>query len=206
MTDTGWHSPSAVQSSNVTNPANAFASDNLYATRTGVSGGKEEPYGLLLLKGYGFAVPETDVIVGIEAKIEGKKSGTIVAQSLTISTNGTGGVAGSTNKGSTFAFGSVDTESIVGGPADLWNISTLTPSVVNSPNFGIWYQGRAGASSTWYIDTISMKVYHEPSPVTEFEVSGDLDIMLSGDGHRSNAYRRALRRIRSIFPQRFSRR
>jgi hypothetical protein len=204
VTDTGWVSPGTMVASGsaYTNPDNAKVSDDVYATRVH-SGGKESDANLIAT-GFGLAVPSDHIIVGVEVKVEGKKSGGVTVSRLSLTQNGAGPVG--SNYSADVIFGATDTDSVAGGPADLWGLGTLTPAIVNASTFGVYFTTLCATSSTSYVDAISLKVYYEPDLSIEYEVDGLLELGVGVTGGPSNAYRRALRLVRSILPQRFSRR
>jgi hypothetical protein len=130
-----------------TNGANGYTSDGVYAT-TG-TGGARQSYGT-----FGFALPFTNTISGIEVFIEGSATqpgGTLEAR---LSWNGTA----LTGSKVTPTLTTSDTIYTLGGPADTWGRS-WTPSEFTDGNFVLEITGQP-AANTVQIDAIRVEVYH----------------------------------------------
>jgi hypothetical protein len=115
-----------------TNPENAKASDNVYATLKGGAFSSHQ----LKATGFGFAIPVgatiTAVVVSIEKKFSGLTTGSITDKVVQLVK---GGVVSGTNKASIgHVWNTVD--EVVNYGYDLWGL-TLTPADVNAANFGV---------------------------------------------------------------------
>lgn len=127
-----------------TNPNNAMASDNVYATcalngTTGVSH-------YLKATNFGFAIPAGATINGILAEFEKKKSGANAnGYDVTVKIVKADGTFGTTNKADTVtAWSSTDTYVSVpvsGASTDLWG-ETWTPADINDVDFGVALSGK----------------------------------------------------------------
>ena len=148
----GINSPQVV--TGWTNPDNSKISDNVYTTGPSVG---------LTAKGYGFDIPLEATIVGLEINVERKmtRSGTAyIADSMAcLVINGTPDY--NANRAVIWTQWSLTTEEnkIFGSPTDTWGLS-LTPEIVNNPNFGFLLQpNKQGSIATAFVDFIGAKVY-----------------------------------------------
>ncbi len=136
-----------------TNPSNAGASDNVYATL--VASGNQSSHRLKATN-FGFSIPVNATITGIEVSVEAVSSVPDTWGCFYLIKNG-GYAAAHLNAGP------VDTiERYVssGGANDLWN-TTWTPADINASNFGaaVWNLAPAGGS-TLSVDHIRVTVYY----------------------------------------------
>lgn len=117
-----------------TNPGNAAASDNSYATKICSTSGSSS--NTLQATNFGFSIPSGATINGITVEIERKSnrgSPTLVDASVKLIKGGT--VSG-TDKASASTWPTADAYATYGSSSDLWGL-TLTDSDVNASNFGV---------------------------------------------------------------------
>jgi len=162
------------------NPGNITASDN---NRASVSLNNGEISDALVATNFGFTIPATATIDGVTVSIE--KSGTrttffgfpiryINDNSIQLTIDGTTPIGD--NKASATAWPSSDTPTQYGGATDAWNAS-LTPTDVNSSNFGVYIQASCifwpGGPETGYIDHVTVTIdYSIPTPVELISFDG----------------------------------
>lgn len=171
-----------------TNVGNIKASDNVYATVALTSGAINK---FIFGKTYGFTIPNTALIIGVEVKPEAKanSAAAIYGQIARISRNiesittteEDGPLAG-VKRASTdpnfalTALGTSDAVQTIGSALDLWNYAKfLTPTNINSANFGagIFYQNLVIGTVTASMDYLPIKItYAEPIAV-EAKNEGD---------------------------------
>ncbi len=121
-----------------TNPTNISVSDGSVATCS--AGGSGSHY--LVARNFGFSIPEGSVIYGVRVTIEAAEfsGGTepLLAQLQDSSASLFGASKSTSNEGS--ISGTNDTSYTYGSTTDTWS-ATLTPSIINSANFGVrfWF-------------------------------------------------------------------
>lgn len=110
---------------------------------------------------YGFNIPNNANIQGIKVFINKQKhpsnsaaDDTAVYLSPDTSSIGDGHNKGTNKEGEGLTFTTTVTTSTYGGKNDLWG-QTWTPSIINSPNFGVQYEGNA----TYISATTSNRIY-----------------------------------------------
>lgn len=128
-----------------TNPTNAYVSDGIKATASFST--LEQSYG-----GFGFTIPASNQITGIEVKVDG----TAEVYALNVSLSWDGGTTHTSSKG--LSLGITDVVDTVGTPADLWG-RTWTPSEFSDTNFRLRIQGTGIGGGT--VDGIEVRVYHQ---------------------------------------------
>jgi hypothetical protein len=142
-----------------TNPGNAGASDNSYATCS-LSISAQSHY--LKATNFGFSIPTEATIAGIVVEIE--RNGTSPPPPPGISDNRVrivkGGTIGSTNK-TDGNWPSSDAYSTYGADDDLWG-ETWTPADINASTFGVAISaaGVAIGGTSANIDHIRVTVYY----------------------------------------------
>lgn len=106
---------------------------------------------------FNFAV-SSDTILGVEIGITGHMTGAGTAQATL--TDSSGNPIGLPK---TFTFGSTDSRVVLGSLMDSWG-TVLTPSLINSAQFGINIVRANGTSSTeWFVDFVDATVAQNPS-------------------------------------------
>jgi len=131
-----------------TTGGNGYNSDGAYATAASTN--LRHTYGT-----FGFSVPTTNTITGIEVKVEG--SGTTAAGSIDVKLSWDGGSSLTTLK-NTGTLTGTDAIYTLGSPSDTWGRS-WTPAEFNNGNFTIEVIAQP-SSNTVQIDAIRVRVYH----------------------------------------------
>ncbi len=178
MADTGWLSPSSVADNSGigtltwTNPGNAAAQDDTYAT---VSGSMAQVTHYLFATTFGASIPSGATIDGIEVGYDAYKSGGMNCAYSTVKLIKGGSVSGD-NKGSSYTYtgtSDTDTYQTFGGASDLWGL-TLTESDVEASNFGVAasFTLQSPSSFTLYADHVQLKIYYTESGGTTHALAG----------------------------------
>ena len=137
----------------ITNPGNALASDNSYATSVLLL---SQISNYLKVTNFNFSIPTDAIIVGVTVSIE-RSSNTL---------NGThddsvrlvvGGAISGSDKASATQWPTSDAVASYGSSSDLWGL-TPTPTDINASNFGVAVAAIADLASTAQIDYVSMTV------------------------------------------------
>lgn len=151
MATAGPNNPSSSTGSTMTDPTNAYSSNDAWAL-TPISQ-------VLKLMGYGFSVPAGSTIDGITVAVERKASANskfefVTDFSLKLIIDGS--VAGDDKKDTITKWPTTEAAKSYGGVADLWG---LTPTVdqVNASNFGVQFQPNC-ASGIAYVDVITITI------------------------------------------------
>lgn len=143
-----------------TNPGNAAASDNLYATASlGTADTTDTTY-YLMATGFGFNIPNGVTISGVVVEVERRASGSGVRDySVRLVVANT--AVGSNNAFTATDWPTTDTYVTYGSATDLWGL-TLTPADINSGGFGVAISATntSTASRTAYIDHIRITIYY----------------------------------------------
>jgi hypothetical protein len=140
-----------------TNSGNVSADDNNYAT-TSISASSNS--GTLTANNFGFAIPTTATITGIEVSI-GRFAGsnaTLYDNSVRISVNGS---QSPTNNASSAYWPNSETRVNYGASNSLWGVSSVTPTYVNQANFGVTlivHNASTSSSITASVDYIQVTV------------------------------------------------
>jgi MSHA biogenesis protein MshQ len=145
---------------NWTNPGNAFSSNNAYATAS-VDGTTTDPLQCL---NYGFSIPLTAVIAGIEVSVERRSNSTANGGSRDASLFLVkAGVQAGNNGATATIYTTADVVEVHGGATNLWG-TTWMPAEINAANFGALFTATkpsaAGAAHTISLDHISITVYY----------------------------------------------
>ena len=133
-----------------TNPGNASASDNVYATNSLALNNSQ----YLKATNFGFAIPNTAVVLGITASIERKATGTVTDTRVRLVKAGT---IQATDKSAGAAWPASDTVATFGGAADVWSGSFFGVDV-NSSGFGVVFSCGSSGAATPSVDHISVTV------------------------------------------------
>lgn len=142
-------------------PQNAQSSDNSYAS-VGLS-----PFGpyssYLQATGFGFSIPTTASICGIELNVERSFSGSIPVQDYFIHVVKNNTVTG-LDYASNLDWDTTDLVVTYGSNSDLWG-TTWTPAEINNSSFGAAVSASKGGpfSSTALVDQITIKVFYDNS-------------------------------------------
>lgn len=159
-----------------TNLANVMADDGVLAVSQTTAQNTNVPY--LKLNAFGFDIPLDATVVGVVARIKGKNEFTYSTGFLAVGAgNGNSGglqlrgVTGAVGRGMTaFTLNSLVTK-VVGGDADLWGATAITPAEVNDAAFGLYALFRNGNTTAqkMFLDKIELEVFYtmpEPDPST----------------------------------------
>lgn len=161
MSDTGFRSPSTVvndatvgSDNDWTNPGNASASDNSYATiviNLGVTN-------YLKATDFGFTIPENATINGIEVSVEEKSSvGSQGSEQYVKIVKG--GIIGGNDISAHNALTTSDIYQASGGATELAGLS-FAYTDINASTFGCVVNYTQSAGQTISVDHIRMKVYY----------------------------------------------
>lgn len=125
-----------------TNPGNAIASDNIYATVV-INTSSSNFSGLLNATGFGFSIPAGSTINGILVEAEGKAVGSTHAGFSACQLIRAGVVENHAGRTATPGLTSSDAFNSMGGSADLWDTS-WSVSDINNSGFGVAIVGNDG--------------------------------------------------------------
>ncbi len=129
-------------------PSDAFASDEAWAT-AGTSWFRED-YG-----GFGFNVPPTNTINGIEVKLE--LSGTTAAGTISVALSWDGGTSTTTVVKTSPTLTTADAVITLGGPSDTWD-RTWSSAELSDANFKVRLVAEP-SSNTVRVDAIQVNVH-----------------------------------------------
>jgi hypothetical protein len=149
---------------NWTNPGNAFSSNNARATAS-VDGTTTDPLQCL---NYGFTIPPTAIVAGIEVSVERRSSSVANGGSRDASLFLVkAGVQAGNNGATATIYTTADLVEVHGGPANLWG-TTWTAAQINAANFGAVFTATkpnaAGGAHTVSVDHISITVHYTSNP------------------------------------------
>lgn len=148
---------------NWTNPGNAAASDNSYATVDVKNADSDSSY--LQATNFGFAIPTGATIDGIVVEIERSKSGSGTIRDSDVMLVQAGSIGGTDKAATATNWPSSDAYATYGSSSDLWG-RTWTAAQINASNFGvaIYVGEQDNILTTARIDHIRITVYYTPSP------------------------------------------
>ena len=154
MATAGPNSPSAA--SGWTNSSNVYVQDSTYATNS-VSAGSNSA--TLKAQGFGFALPTDCTLNGFTVVIWRRSAASTVIKDNSIRLLDSSGTATGSNKASGSYWPASNTSASYGSSSDVWG-TTLTPTDVNSSNFGVQVIAHNDDSSSWtaYVDYVSVTV------------------------------------------------
>jgi Tfp pilus assembly protein PilX len=159
-TNSGWRVGSATNGAWGSDSSNVFASDNVDASYS-LAGNAQTP--TLDVTGFGFSIPSTAIILGIEVEVERRASGSSIDDDDVYLLKA-GAAAGSDHASST-DWPTSDGTRTYGDSEDLWG-TTWTAAQVNAANFGFRIQVDSDTSSarTVEIDRIRIRVTYSSDP------------------------------------------
>lgn len=152
-------------------PSNAKNNDGSYATATATAvliSLQNTNY--LTATNFGFTLPATALVCGIEASVVKKASGLNIVtyvsdNSVMLLKNG---VLTGSNYASSTHWGTSNTTASYGSPTDSWG-STWTYSDINSSNFGVAFSanvyGLLGLATSANVDQIQLNVFYDVTPL-----------------------------------------
>jgi hypothetical protein len=161
------------------NPGNALLPDGVRTTAdTLVMALTTQTTNYLEILGFGFTLPSTANICGIEVDIKHRQQGIVIGSSVTdnIVQIVKGGFICGSNHALSTPWAGTDEVFTYGGLNDLWATS-WTPADINSPNFGVVISanlnaGLAGVLLSAEIDYVTITIFHDgitlPVELTEF--------------------------------------
>ena len=146
--------------------SNGALSDNLYADRSvtlGLLGTATTNY--LVVKNFGFSIPSSASICGIEVTIERSATG-LVPLLYTVKDNlirlAKNNIISGDDRSSTSEWTGSDVSAVYGSVSEKWG-STWTPADINTANFGVAisakFSGVLGLLMTAKIDHVTIKVF-----------------------------------------------
>ena len=147
-----------------TSPENAALQDAIY---TGADLGPDSSTQDLQARNFGFSIPSTATINGIEFVVRLKTDGTTKDQSVKFVKAGTA-VGTDFSRGPGVNWPITDTDITFGGPTQLAGVS-WTPADINNTDFGINISALGAAIGTAYIDYISAKVYYTTASASVYD-------------------------------------
>lgn len=165
------------------NPTNILVNDGNFAiVNVPPAGG---PMDSLSATGFGFTVPSTTTILGIQVDVKGQSSITgLFTPALTIQLLKAGSLAGNTEGGHLPSSNGFVT---FGGTSDLWGTS-WTPADINNANFGVQVPGSSflipfgGNGANFQIDYIQITIYGFGGP--SIAVSGSAGTFSAVTGYK----------------------
>ena len=138
-----------------TNPGNVVSDNTTDATVV-------VPSDYLVTSGYGFAIPDCAIIVGVTVRVEASETGTGSSNYIPqLHSNTTPTLIGAAKSAVTVT-GTTKVISSNGGITDTWS-ATLTPAIVNSSGFGvsIW---SADTTNTLAVDFVTIAIEYTIVP------------------------------------------
>lgn len=138
------------------NPGNAKATDNLYATVTTGAPGAESSH-FLKATNFGFTLPPTATVTGILVGIE-RSSSTFQNVDAKVTLVRGGSVLSKLNRASGEAWPNLDYFAFYGGSDDLWGQTWSPAEDINSSGFGVAL--RVKGTGTARVDWIAITVYY----------------------------------------------
>ncbi|MEY2691709.1 MAG: hypothetical protein RIT03_99, partial [Bacteroidota bacterium] len=157
---------------------NIYTSNDAYATQTSSNTGTTT---YLYVKGFGFNIPVNAVVDGIVVTVEKKSSGGTISDSRISLLDNTNNIG--TNKSITGTWPTSDVISTYGSATDVWgtNATSLTPTIINSANFGFRYRVNYGtANAIAYVDHATMTLYYHVGANTYCDTDSAKTFTVSG--------------------------
>lgn len=139
------------------NPTNIELSDGVFSTCIPGTATTDDLRG----GGFGFTIPLTDTINGIQLDVSGKATTGGIEAFFTVELEGGGGTSANRASG---ALGTTLTTFSFGGPADLWG-TTWTPTQINAAGFvgNVSFKTTAGGPGTVSVDFMQITVTSTPA-------------------------------------------
>jgi hypothetical protein len=133
-----------------TTGGNGYLSDGSYTTET--TAGQRQSYAT-----YGFNIPSTNEITGIEVKLEASAS--TPAGTIEVALSWDNGVSITTTR-TTATLSTTDTIYTLGSPSDLWGRAWV-PSEFGNGTFGLRLIGQPSGGNTVQVDAMQVRIYHQ---------------------------------------------
>lgn len=115
---------------------------------------------------FGFTIPESAVVTGVEVAIEHNMSGPGTMSDETVQLL-VGGSRSGDNKAAAGQWPTSDATATYGGAGDTWG-NSLTPAICNASNFGVSIRGKNdsfGDNATARIDLVTMTVTYRDAVI-----------------------------------------
>lgn len=137
------------------NPSNAIASDDTYASAVLLLGQVSH---YLKLTNFGFSIPTTAVVTGIQVDVERVSTvgSALVDNAIRIVK---GGVIGATDKSSAANWPSADAYKSYGSEGDLWG-EAWSAGDINDTGFGVALSVTANVGATAEVDLVRARVFY----------------------------------------------
>lgn len=157
------------------NTNNALTSNNTYASATSTTQYGSFYSNYLFIKDFGFSIPKSSTIDGIEVNVEAyaSRNNKIITYSplYLVKKTSTGYFVYNYYSSNLSGLSVTTTEQnlVLGGPTDIWYdagneevYGPLTPSIINDPDFGVALQfaHTEAEIDTIYVDNATMKIYY----------------------------------------------
>ncbi|MFZ2887328.1 MAG: MBG domain-containing protein, partial [Minisyncoccia bacterium] len=151
--DGGWSAPSAVStvSGSVSNPTNAYTSNNAYATFDSDTDVHD-------FRNFNFSIPANATINGIEVAIEGKRDSGGTPRTFSTNLSWNNGTSQATAKTGT-DLSTTETTVVLGGASDKWGSHTWIPADFANGAFSVRIDP-ISATGDLDIDQIQVKVHY----------------------------------------------
>jgi ribosomal protein L31 len=143
--------------------SSGYLSDGVYASEN--TSGERQSYST-----YGFNIPDSNEITGIEVKLEA--SATTPAGTIEVALSWDNGSSITTTK-TTATLSSTDTIYTLGSPSDLWG-RTWVPAEFSNGTFGLRLIGQPSGGNTVQVDAIQIRIYHQAGGGSTGGGSGEL--------------------------------
>ncbi len=137
---------------------NATSGSNDNRAEVELGGWESSEY--LIITDFGFSVPNSHNVDGIEVNVERKKEGgNIEDLSIRLTKDGENNFVGNAKDAGSWP--NSDQTETYGNSGDAWGAS-FTPGEVNASGFGVGIsaENQSGASKKAYVDNVTIKVYH----------------------------------------------
>jgi hypothetical protein len=140
-------------------PDNALHADGLFTTCS-VSNGLWAPTYSLIVSDFGFALPTTARLVGVEAQWSRRAVGTIYDTEACLSLGAAQSCTPVAPSGQRSRWATVDETRVFGGPTEMWG-TAIGPDQINSSQFGVTLSAMNGAvTMEASVDTARVAVYY----------------------------------------------
>jgi len=137
-----------------TNPSNASASDNIYATASLLA---TQITHYLKSTNFGFAIPTDATVIGVTVDIERSQTGVGAAVNDSSVKLVKGGTISGNEKATGTTYPTTDAYATYGSASDLWGL-TLTPADINLSTFGVVIASTDTVAGTAQIDHVRITI------------------------------------------------
>jgi Tfp pilus assembly protein PilX len=153
-----------------TNSTNVFTSNNSYGTASVAASTQSAN---LDVTGFGFSIPSTATILGIQVDVERAASATSAISDYDVFVLKGGSSTGITDHAAGGTWVTSDSNRAYGNAGDLWG-TTWTPANINASNFGLRFkvQNTSASTRTASVDDVDITVYYQPVPTGTIGTAG----------------------------------